>query len=428
MLRTTEAVYAIVALFALTQGPIYRMWSASAAEVDISPTPTIAHAYFATFIAIQLPATALLVRRLDSTWFREISNRALALFLGWLGLTVLWSTFARQSFPEFVALVSTTAFGLYLARSFTPTQFWCIVLMAMSLGVGFSWLAVMRLWDGAVNFQENYWIGIYYNRNSLAPVTAVAIVATLGFCLAWMRTTNRRTAEKVLVGIVLAILVFASVTELWNTKSQTSPLALAAGVLAVAFWLVLRGLGNRVNTLRFLLRYSAPLVLIVGAISLFVALRLVGGFGGLSSEVTTLNSRRGLWSLSWSGFLERPLHGWGWMAAWRTVEFFTQGVWWGVWDSVWSHNGYHDILLGGGVPAAVLFSIYLWCGARTIDNASVEHAVPRLLLAVFVLTAATQESLFIGSHFAWALLAAVLVGAGRNVELSEQNYTGKSST
>jgi hypothetical protein len=101
------------------------------------------------------------------------------------------------------------------------------------------------------------------------------------------------------------------------------------------------------------------------------------------------------------------------MAAWRTIKFFEQGEWWAVWQTEWSHNGYHDLLLGGGVPAVVAFGVMIWFASRQISaQHSLRSAVPQFVTIVFVLAAATQESFFIGSHFLWAVLIATLF-AGR---------------
>jgi O-antigen ligase len=154
-----------------------------------------------------------------------------------------------------------------------------------------------------------------------------------------------------------------------------------------------------------------------------VSLRVFGGLSTVSAELFTFNSRGGVWAQNWTGFLEKPFHGWGWMAARRTPSFFRQGVWWAAFDTEWAHNGYHDLLLGGGVLAVVLFAAVVWCGMREIGSqASLREAVPSFLVVAFVLTAATQESFFIGTHFLWALLIAglFLPRTANNAELVKQ--------
>jgi hypothetical protein len=94
------------------------------------------------------------------------------------------------------------------------------------------------------------------------------------------------------------------------------------------------------------------------------------------------------------------------MAAWHTEEFFYGQSRWTVWGSKWSHNGYHDVLLGGGVVAGLLFTLYIWLGIRSVSEEPVSAGTPQLLLICFVLVAATQESFIIGSHFLLALLVA----------------------
>ena len=97
------------------------------------------------------------------------------------------------------------------------------------------------------------------------------------------------------------------------------------------------------------------------------------------------------------------------MSAWHTPQFFKQGTWWAVFDTTWSHNGYHDLLLGGGVLAAAFFTVVLWFGFQAIGtHASLNEGIPSFLIVAFVLAAATQESFFIGTHFLWALLIAGL--------------------
>jgi len=159
-----------------------------------------------------------------------------------------------------------------------------------------------------------------------------------------------------------------------------------------------------------------PLVVAFAALSMYIVLRVISGSVNVSSETATFNARSPLWSQSWAGILEKPLFGWGWMAAWYTPAFFKLGFWWVTWNSTWSHNGYHDIVLGGGVVAATLFFLYLWRALYAIDDYSQSEGLVRLSMILFVLIAATQESFFVGSHFLWATLVAVVTAPLRNEE------------
>jgi len=411
LLRAAEVGYALAVLFALTQGPVYRLWTESGQYQQFIPLPTIGHAYFATFVAVQLPALCLVARRLSATFIAERRGQLLMALLLWLGLSVLWSTLARHSLPEFVSLFLTTSFGVYLAVSFRPAVFWRIVAGAMSLGLAISLIAILRSWEGAVNSEDGHWIGIYFNRNSLAPVAAVALLAAIGMLCTQPKW---RSSGGLVVLVASVIITFGAVATLWRAESRTSPLALAAAVGVLAVWQLLRLLFERFWT--SLSRYSAALATSISAVALFVALRLFGGLSTVSVELLTFNSRNGLWAQNWTGFLEKPFQGWGWMAARKTPSFFRQGVWWAAFETDWSHNGYHDLLLGGGVLAAVLFAGVVWFGMREMGSyTSLSETIPSFLLVAFVLTAATQESFFIGTHFLWALLiTGLFLSASRN--------------
>jgi len=405
VVRSIEFLYASVALLMLTQGPVYRLWSDSATFLGTSPQPSIPHTYFATFIAVQIPALVLLSRQLDLSFFSSRAAQLLLALLGWLGLSVLWSTLARHSLPEFVALACTTSFGLYLAERFTLGELWRIVAVAMALGLGLSLFAIQRDWQLAVDAKDGYWIGIYYNRNSLAPVAAVALLAFIGLAF----TTSRRRTTDVAVLAAGTVLAGVAALILWQAESLTSPLALLVAVGACVLWLFGRWATRRVNARSNLQSIVAPTAMTISAVAVFIALRTVGGLSTISGETPIFNSRSALWSQNWAGFLEKPLGGWGWMAARRTPDFHRNAWPWPAFDTEWSHNGYHDLLLGGGVLAAVLFIGVVFFGVGSIDQtASLRTSVPRFLVIGFVLAAATQESFFIGSHFVWAMLIAML--------------------
>ena len=85
-------------------------------------------------------------------------------------------------------------------------------------------------------------------------------------------------------------------------------------------------------------------------------------------------------------------------------------MWWTTSGALWSHNGFLEVLLGGGIIGGALFATYiLWAGQRIIGLAvSIPSETWRVAMAMFVLVACTQEVFIIGNHFLWLLLVAVL--------------------
>jgi len=417
-----EFLYATTALFLLTQGPVYTLWKPSADYLQFLPDPPVSMAYFATFALAQLPGVLLFARRFPTDLFRLLPFRLLAVLLMWLGITSALSTFARHSVPEFLALVLTTCFGLYLAVTFSVRAVLWQLVIAMGTGSWLSYLAVVRLWDGARNIDEGYWIGIYFNRNSLAPVAAVGILAAISL-VQWKKF-------QVLIGVLvnggLLFLGTAFGLVLFRSESVTSFAALT--VVFVVMTLVSLTLFGPLSPMRDW-HQGRVLTFIVLLSALVIGVLLREGFGALTlvNRVESFSARTPLWSLNWSGFLMRPWLGWGWQAAWRVPNFRLQGKWWTVWwENSWSHSGYFDMLLGGGVLAGLLFVLWVASNLLKFQRGGRDSVVATrssrttVAVVVFVLTAASQESFFIGSHFLWALLVWGLTAITLSSEVSSR--------
>lgn len=417
ILSQVEFLYASFAVFLLTQGPVFQVWTGSANQLASLPSPSLGHVYFSTFISAQLPGIALWLRRTPSLWFSNAVNRTVMAFVSWMLLSALWSTFARQSLPEAVALAVTSFFGMYLATSFSLRRFLYVIVSATGAGVLASYVAAIQLWRGAVNLQEGYWVGIYLNRNSLAPVATLLILAVGG--LLTLNSTERRHFHPLVIPLTALTALSAFIVA--KSESQTSPVALGISMIVCLVWLAARGLIGRLKIGSQWNALVTPLVVAFAALSIYITLRITSGSVNVSSETATFNARSPLWSQSWAGILEKPLLGWGWMAAWYTPAFFQLRSSWATWSTMWSHNGYHDIVLGGGIVAAALFFIYLWLSLYAMDAYSQSEGLVRLSIIVFVLVAATQESFFVGSHFLWAALVAVMAPVLRHQQDSKHS-------
>jgi O-antigen ligase len=396
-----EWCYATVALFALTQGPVYQLWRASGAVSVRSGVRSIDAAVLATFVLIQLPGLLFLARTMKPPRTFMTSTGVLVLLVGWLSVSVFWATLSRHSIIEVLALIVTISFGLYLAERFETRQLMWVVCSAMQLGVVLSILAVDRAWFASVSESGDSWAGIYFNRNSLGPVAATGVISALavlggGFA-------DRR--QQLIVTLPILLMVGVDSYVLVQSRSQTSQVFLVvalviAGTARAAQWL----LGEHIP------RRTVIPMLVVGAMTLMVSSvyllgdRLVALFG----ETSDVNGRTQLWSFSWSGFLLEPWFGWGWLSAWHTPSFLSRDLFWTLTNEFWSHSTFLDLLLGGGVVAFALFVLYaakgVWDAAQSASSSALSMAV--LAIVSLILLSMTQESFFIGSHFYTALVVA----------------------
>jgi O-antigen ligase len=407
--RWVEYLYAVVVLFLLTQGPVYKMWEASGRAMEFTPTPSVLQAHTATFALIQLPAAALFFLRLHRRGIDRVTTGILAALVGWLTMSTVWSEFARVTVIDASMLVLTTMVGLYFVQTYAQREMLLIVSGAMQLGVAVSLWAIWRNWSLAVDPDIGYWIGIYFNRNSLAPPAAVGAITALG--VAWM-TMRRRSAWTPLWVVTAVVVAAIDIWVVWKSQSSTSVGAAVVFLIVWVFWAALRWAYNRrLGGTSLNRRWVYPAFLALVAATTTFILVFQDSFLRLVGQESRFNSRSQSWAFSWDGVLDKPLVGWGWMAAWRTRTFFQRDGWWDLGDVSWSHSGYFDILLGGGFVAGALFlALIIVSGLRLHRIALVEPLGQlRYAVAFFVLAAATQESFFLGTHFMWALLVWALV-------------------
>jgi len=413
-LRTTqiskwaEYLYVVALLGFLTQGPVLKIWEASGA-IDSS---IIGNTKFATYLVVQIPAIVML-------FSRGIPRRMLVgpvgvvlAFCGWMSISTLWSTFSSYTLVESFTLTVTCLAGLYIATSFTLLQQLTLFLVAMQPGLLVSWFAVRNNWSGATNFEENYWIGIYFNRNSFAPPAALGLLAAVS--LLWIFIV-RRPKHWILVVFVLLDVVLLDAALLLRSKSSTSLGAIGVFAFVWAFWTAMRWLNRRQ---KFTADQLAQLVYPGFLLALILLTWLSFNSSSILSDFfksdLDFNGRILLWRFSWDGFLDRPLAGWGWFAAWHTHNFFQEREFLTSLSSMtWSHSGIMDILLGGGIIGGALFvAAVVWSGVRQLSRVFTQTAGQWSFAAVwFVIAASTQESFIVGNHFLWLLLVSALAGS-----------------
>ncbi|MHB1130182.1 MAG: O-antigen ligase family protein [Ilumatobacteraceae bacterium] len=401
-----EYAYVVVLLTALTQGPVFKLWFASA---KVSETP-IFETYRLTFIAVQIPALMLLGYRIKSSRLHMVSVVLLAGFVSWMWLSTLWATSGRDTIMEATVLVMTAATGLYIARSFSHIQQMLLVCIAMQPGVILSYIAVKRNWEFAVSI-EGHWVGIYFNRNSLAPVAAAGMIATLG--LLWIVVLRRYKRWWPTLVFILGDVALVDGYVLSRTRSSTSVGAVVVFGLVWVFWSVIRMLHRRkILTLNVVRRYVYSSFVVVASISTWVIFKFQETVLRWLGEEDFFNGRAAIWHYGWTGFLERPIIGWGWMSAWKSSVFLKRDLWWTVEGAQFSHSAYIDVLLGGGIIGAVLLFVVLVYGGFSQIESVLSSTAGQWAYAMtfFVLLASTQESFVNGNHFLWLLLVASVIG------------------
>ena len=399
-----EHAYAVVLIFVLTQGPVYKVWRTAEFYTPVPITPT----WQATFLAVQIPALMIVARRGLRRDFVRGPFGLLAVFLAWMMASTAWTNLSRYTSIDSLALTVTAGAGLYLGSRFSSRQLVSLVWAAMQVGVLVSYLAVERGWTESVDTDGN-WTGIYFNRNSLGPVAMLGLITGCAVTVSLWRSRSlavgRYVAAVVGASTALDLLVYV------RSGSSTSIAAAAVATIACVVWILIgrwhQLTGVPIGAIRRIV-YPAfvGLTVLIAWVGFRYQTIIVGWFG----KADFFNGRSALWHYSWTGFLDRPIIGWGWRAAWSTPEFLKRDLWWTTAGASWSHNGFLEVLLGGGIVGGLFFAGYvLWAGERTIATVvSIPSESWRVAMAMFVLVACTQEVFIIGNHFLWLLLVAVL--------------------
>jgi len=286
-----------------------------------------------------------------------------------------------------------------------------LFFVAMQPGLFFSWFAVWQNWSSSIQIEDGNWVGIYFNRNSLAPTAALGLLCAAA--LVWIVLIRRPKQWMAFTAVFLALLMFDGFVLL-RSGSSTSVGAILVFGSVWAFWTIVRWLKRRINISprqMLLSVYTGFLVALISVTTLvfYFQKRLLD----LVGKKIDFNGREVLWRFSWDGFTDRPIIGWGWMSAWRTQEFFKKReFWWSLTNSYWSHSAMMDVLLGGGVIGATLLVVVIvWSGAQQLERVYTQTAGQWTFAATwFVIAASTQESFIIGNHFLWLLLVASLTG------------------
>ena len=407
LMHWLEYTYVVILLGTLTQGPVNKIWEGSG-QVD---PRAIEITKFATYMLIQAPAVFMLVRRGISKNLLKGPIGVLLLFVGWMLFSTIWATSSSNTVFESVTLVLTCSVGLYVARSFRLIEQLGLFFVAMQPGLIFSWYAVRQNWSGSVQPEDGDWVGIYFNRNSLAPPAALGLLAASA--LLWI-VLVRRPKWWIAFALILLATTFFDSYLLVRSGSLTSVGAIIVFGLVWLFWTVIRWWQRRQNiSLRQMLRVVYTSFLFGTVFLTWLGFRFQSTLLERLGREIDFNGREVLWRFSWSGFKDRPIIGWGWMSAWRTQAFFRdREFWWALTNNYWSHSAMMDVLLGGGIiGAALLLVAIVWSGARQLGSVCSEISGQWAFAATwFVIAASTQESFVIGNHFMLVLLVSSMIG------------------
>jgi exopolysaccharide production protein ExoQ len=389
-----------VAVLALMTGavmPLLRMGGAAATEVvegDPVQQAVWTGVYACTGLLILLRWRAVM-RMIVANWtLWPIVLMAVA--------SAIWADHPAVTMRKSVALLGTTAFGLYFAVRFPLNQ------QVRLLGWVFGILAVLSV--GAALFVPEYgidhvwspgaWQGVFIQKNALGKAMVVGVVAFMVLA----GVVARRWVWVPLCGMVgCAFLILMS----------TSKTALLLSVTLVVLYALIRA-RRRIQS-GLLVPFAIATVLLGVGAALLVAMNAEAAAGALGRDVT-LTGRTALWTVVTGYISQRPLLGHGYGDFWITASPpISQLLGWKV---PHAHNGLLDLALDLGILGALLL---LWAFALglgrsyhlAVRGTSAAARWPLMMMLVTVLYNTTESTLLVRNSIYWVLFVAALAAAAQ---------------
>jgi exopolysaccharide production protein ExoQ len=392
---------AVASLFVLTTGPLYRLRTWWDYE---DPLATDAFVVVLN-AAIGLVAFSWLV---SQGRFRQLDQRALAVaaaLVGWLLLGSLWSLNRLETFRHAMQIASALTVGAAIAAALGAVWFRWVLWAGLHVGLVWSVIAIYLHRSGTLDNNSD-WAGVYYNRNFLALYAALALLVAV-FLAADARSIES-AAKRWAVVAVLVGFGAVDVRLIAGSDALTPVVSFTVALAAVAVcWAGSRLVRRDVDANR--LAAVVGLVALAAAVVAWTTRRSwldeLGRRGDLTGRVAAWNV-----SLDWAW--RRPLHGYGYMAAWREPGFQAEVEAARGRVLVHAHNSFVDVFLGAGLIglalAVGLVAALYW---RTVPVAlrmvSAATLFPVALL-VFVVVENLTETLLVGNQLIVALLGSLL--------------------
>jgi O-antigen ligase len=319
--------------------------------------------------------------------------------------SVLWSVDPKLSLYRTIALVGTTAFGIFLAIRFSLEE--QLRLLALVLGVVACASALVALllpeYGVMTGPYSGAWSGVFFHKN---PFGRIMALATLVFFLLVLGSRELRLLA--LVGMALSLaLVVASL-------SQASMIVAIACLAGVGVLSAVQGLSRRKQLVVPLIGATVAALAAVWAIQHEVSIL------GYIGRDPTFTGRTELWVLLLEKARIHPWLGYGYGAFWRgaagvsgEVQQALQG-----WYPIHAHNGFLDLVLELGIVGLLIFLVPLGIyGYRTNAWGMAQRSPlclwPVTYMLFLVLSNLAESALVRQNNIYWVLYVAAVLTVQR---------------
>lgn len=339
-------------------------------------------------------------------------------------VSIFWSDYPGGTAVGIAALLTTTAFAVFLATVLD------LETMVRALGLALRWILGLSFvfefvvaafirhpvlpfftdyskldkippafyWSRDLLFHGGQIQGIQGNSNLFA---LAALLALIVFAVQWVS----RTASRIWLGFWAVVALAA----LALTRSSTVLIALAAVILVTIFIALVRATSGRRRGLVY--GGGAVVALGVAAVGVFAN----GPILQLLGKSTELTNRIPIWTAVLHLANQRPAAGWGWVGYWVPwVEPFTHlAVFKGV-TYLQAHDAWIDLYFQLGVIGLIVFGLLVlstlwrsWFMAIEADRHRLIELFPLLVMVALIVHSIAESRLLVEICFSLLVIASI---------------------
>lgn len=361
------------------------------------------------FFGIYAACIVLILRHWKHVLY-ELSKRDKTL---WLLLTlvvasVLWSAYPDLTIRRSIALLGTTAIGVYVSTRYTMKQQLYLLCWAWGLAAVGSLLFAIALPKYGLmpaGVHAGTWRGLFIHKNILGRAMAWGVVL---FVLLAMRRGTGRLIALPMIALCMVLVVAA--------KSST-----ALSILMSMLVLIVIYRGLRLHS--SLLVIGAVFVCMVsGGVAIYTANNAATLLGAMNKDIT-LTGRTDMWPFIWEKVQEKFWFGYGYEGFWRGLDSPCAYVWQAVgWKPPHSHNGFLEMMLiFGAVGTSIYLFGFLRAFVRSMGMVRVtrtpEFLLPIMLLSYTLLSSYTETGGILDyNNIYWVMYTMTILSSARDTE------------
>jgi exopolysaccharide production protein ExoQ len=398
-LLLAEKIFTVISLVHYTGGPLAVILSGGVSEGDQAVgTPNYALIQLLFLLNYAISFFLLFIR-----WKKVIKilskDRYIILLLGISVISFLWSDVPRLTLVRNVAILGTSAFGIYIATRYTLKEQLQLLAWTFGIIILLSFLFILGLPKYGImgGKHAGAWRGIFVHKNVLGRMM---IVSGVIFLLTYLNETKHKFLLR--GGFVLSIIL------LLQAKSSSS---LISFVILLAALLLIK-------TIRLPYLLMIPTLLFLAVAGQFSYLSIVDNTEYLLNSIgkdATLTGRTDLWPAVLDKIGERPWLGYGFSGFWGDWNSESAYVWRVTkWRPPNAHNGLLDTWLDLGLLGLSTYLIgYFVYAFKTLFwvriNKTWDSFWPILYMIYFWLCNQTESSLLRQNEIYWVLYVTVII-------------------